>query len=387
MNHDALVIPFNELVARRDAMLQEMEHAKVDVAVITSAPSVYYLTGIEFGGYATRHALVLARDGGALLVVRAIEQGWQGIALERSWATEWVFYEDWEPWFDAVSGAVRKLHSDRCVIAAETSRASLSALEARQLAEQCSRDAIRDAAPMVEGLRAIKSDFEVDTMRRAGAATVAGTEAAWAAVSAGASDQDAAIEADRAMNNAGSGIVCDGPFVVSGASSALAHARASARIAQQGEVVSTMMSASIGRYQAPCERAFGFGSVDDHVAEALDLAAQATQAVINNLRPGITSHSADAVARNFWEQHNLSAGFKHRMGYSIGVAFPPLWWENDVMQLRPRDERLLVQGMTFHLVPGIHIAGLGFINQSMPVVITDTGCEPLIGLPLRMVQA
>lgn len=384
MNNDALVIPFDELTARRDAMLQKMAQANVDVAVITSAPSVYYLTGIEFGGFATRHALVLGRDGRALMVVRAIEKGWQGVALERSWATEWVFYEDWEPWFDAVSGAVRSLHSNRCAVAAETSRISLTALEAAQLVDQCGHDAVLDAAPLVEGLRAIKSEFEVATMRRAGTATAAGTEAAWMAISAGASDQDAAIEASRAMNNAGSGLVCDGPFVVSGAGSALAHARSSVRNAQPGELVSTMMSASIGRYQAPCERAFGYGSVDARVAEALDLAAQATQAVIDNLRPGSTSHFADAVARNFWERHNVSAGFKHRMGYSIGIAFPPLWWENDVMQLRPRDERPLVQGMTFHLVPGIHLAGIGFINQSMPVVITDTGCEPLIKLPLRM---
>jgi Xaa-Pro aminopeptidase len=83
----------------------------------------------------------------------------------------------------------------------------------------------------------------------------------------------------------------------------------------------------------------------------------------------------------------MKAGFRHRVGYSIGVAYPPLWWENDVMQLRPLDERPLIKGMTFHLVPGVHVAGLGFANQSMPLVTTESGREPLVDLPLRLAAA
>jgi Xaa-Pro aminopeptidase len=84
-----------------------------------------------------------------------------------------------------------------------------------------------------------------------------------------------------------------------------------------------MMSASFGRYQAPRERMFARGPVDEHVLDELDLAAQATQSVIDGLGAGLTSHAADDIARNYGEERNMKAGFRHRVGYSVVVAYPP----------------------------------------------------------------
>ena len=117
-------------------------------------------------------------------------------------------------------------------------------------------------------------------------------------------------------------------------------------------------------------------------ARYLDLCAGATAHVIDLLKPGMTSHDADGLARGFFDDHGCGDLFSHRPAYSIGIAFPPLWWENDIMQMRPNDQRVLEPGMTFHLVPGLHVSDVGFVNQSAPVVITETGCEPLIDLPL-----
>lgn len=375
-------IPNKEISRRREAVLLAMKEQRINLGVFTTAAGVHYLTGIDFGGFATRHALVLRDDGESVFVVREIEQGWSTVPEHREWVDEWAFYPDEGEWHTTLEGSVNGLLDGPGRVAAETSRPSLSWSEAQSLVDTSGVSELVDIAPLIEGIRAVKSEFEIAAMRACGRATAAGTRAAWAELGLGASDHEATLEATRAMYQAGSQFLCDGPFVVTGASSALAHARGSSRHAAFGEVASTMMSASIGRYQCPVERSFAIGAVEGPVDELLRLAATATQHVVARLEPGLTSSEADGIARDFWRARGREASFTHRLAYSVGTAYPPLWWENDVMQLRPGDSRRVEAGMTFHVVPGIHVEGLGFINQSATVVITQDGCEPLCDLEL-----
>lgn len=382
MNQDTLVIPLEELNARRDSVLSAMEEAGVELAVFTSAPGIYYLAGFEFGGFATRHALLLRADGASWFVVREVEHAWKDAVSDHTWLGEWILYPDAGDWIDTLAAAVNGAVNGPSRLAAELTRTSLTHYEAITLSKCPNVVDLVDAAPIVEGIRAVKTPLEVELVRQAGQATAAGTLAAHSALSRGSDDYEATLEAMRAMRLAGSGMVTDGPFVVTGSGSALAHARASGRRALPGDLASTMMTASVGRYQCPLERTFPIDHADSRTGELIQLTAAATRHVIAHVGPGMTSHDADLVARTYYRQRGMAAGFSHRLGYSVGVAYPPLWWENDVMQMRPHDARVLKTGMVFHLVPGIHVETLGFINQSMTVHITDTGCEALVELPL-----
>lgn len=382
MHKDSVIIPIDELTTRRDAMLSSMDEAGLDLAVFTSPAGVYYLSGFEFGGFATRHALLLRRDGASWFVVRQVEHGWQQAVQNRTWLGEWIFYPDSGDWVTTLAAAVAAALAGPSRVGAELSRTSLTHHEATTLAATPHVAHLADVAPVLDHLRAIKSDLEIELIRTAGRATAAGTLAAHAALGGGADDHEATLVAMRRMHEAGSGMVTDGPFVVTGSGSTLAHARASGRKPRDGELASTMMTASIGRYQCPLERTFPVGRGTPNGHEMIELTASATAHVMTNIGSGMSSHEADAVARDFYTRHGRSAGFTHRLGYSIGVAYPPLWWENDVMQLRPDDARHLEAGMVFHLVPGLHIEDLGFVNQSMTALITTTGCEPLSDLPL-----
>ena len=144
------------------------------------------------------------------------------------------------------------------------------------------------------------------------------------------------------------------------------------------------MSASVGRYQCPLERTYTKGTPDAKTARMLEAIVHAAEDVISHLRPGMTYHDADRLARSVIAEAGYGVFFVNRLAYSIGIAFPPIWWENDIMQLRPNDNRLVESGMTFHLVPALHVPGVGFLNRSMPVVITEGGCEPLSTMPLRV---
>jgi Xaa-Pro dipeptidase len=168
------------------------------------------------------------------------------------------------------------------------------------------------------------------------------------------------------------------------AKTAMAHAHWANVAPEQGHVVPIYMSASVRRYQGPLERTYTKGEADNRTARMLESIVAANENVLRHLRPGMTSHDADLLARSVIEEAGFGEFFVNRLAYSIGIAFPPIWWENDIMQLRPNDKRLVESGMTFHLVPALHVPGMGFLNRSMPIVVTGTGCEPLATMPLRV---
>ena len=77
--------------------------------------------------------------------------------------------------------------------------------------------------------------------------------------------------------------------------------------------------------------------------------------------------------------------FRHRLGYSIGVNYPPDWGEGQILSLRKGEPRLLEPGMTFHMVPLCLVYrefGIGF---SETVRVTEDGCERFSTLPREIV--
>ena len=92
----------------------------------------------------------------------------------------------------------------------------------------------------------------------------------------------------------------------------------------------------------------------------------------------MTSHDADRVVRDAIEAERSGEFFVVRAAYGIGLGFPPAWSEDHVMSIRPNDQRVLSAGMCFHLVPALYKAGFGAVCCSLPVLVTDSGLEPLL---------
>jgi Xaa-Pro aminopeptidase len=375
-----------ELERRRDAVLGRMAHEDVDFTIVTTPQSVFYLTGINLGGAVySPEALLLDRDGRHAFVLRQLELGWRDVWGPQTWADQWDVYRDQDDPRQVIVDVARRLHGGPIGrLALETARPTLTYDAVRQIAGGVGANTILPAHEYVEDLRAVKSDSEIALMRIAGTLTRVGTEAAAGSLAAGSSDADAHVAAYAAMAKAGSGALATTPIIGVGTGSTLAHAPWMHVAPKRGDLVTTMVSASVHRYQCPVERTYSMGEPDARATDVLDSAVEATQAVLDQVKPGMTSEEADQIARDVHVANGFGDYFNNRLAYSIGIGFEPVWWENEVMQLRPLDKRVIKQGMAFHLVPGIQVPGLGLAVRSLPVVMTADGFEPLIDLPLRV---
>lgn len=82
-----------------------------------------------------------------------------------------------------------------------------------------------------------------------------------------------------------------------------------------------------------------------------------------------------------WSRSIAKRGFfkESRLGYSIGLSYPPDWGEHTI-SFRKGDRTLLQPNMTFHLMPGIWLDDYG-VEITESIRITESGCELLADVP------
>lgn len=376
----ALPAPIDELRSRRDAMLADMRAAGVDVAVVTSPTSTFYLSGSYLGSFTfTGAVLVLAADGRHRVICRAIERSWSELWASQSWADDWLMYSDAESLSDVIASAIRLTHPKPLRALATELAGSASSAAARRAADALDVPQVVPVEALINPRRQIKSATELGHIRAAGRLTTVGTDAAKETIVAGGSDVDATAAAFTAMLTAGSQFPGLGPVVAAGPASTLAHVAFARRTPQPGDVVTSMMSGIVHGYGCPLERTFQFGDPQPMATAALEAIAQVVEEVIDSVRPGLTTREVNRIGVDKHAELGFSSEFSNRLGYTVGLN----WAELDLPQLDGHDETVLCPGMTFHLVPGLLLPGVGLLCRSMPIVVTDEGCEPLIDYTLR----
>ena len=102
-------------------------------------------------------------------------------------------------------------------------------------------------------------------------------------------------------------------------------------------------------------------------------------AALAALAPGVTGRDVHAAFNAVIGRRGLTKD--SRIGYSIGIGYPPDWGEGHIMSIWDGDQRPLRPGMAFHLVPGFGVLGKYQITISDSVLVTETGCEVLTNFP------
>jgi Xaa-Pro dipeptidase len=76
--------------------------------------------------------------------------------------------------------------------------------------------------------------------------------------------------------------------------------------------------------------------------------------------------------------------FRHKAGYTIGIALPPDWSEARTMMLRGGETRPLQPGMVFHFLPAVFEYGQYGVGLSETVLITENGHEILTDVERKL---
>jgi len=115
---------------------------------------------------------------------------------------------------------------------------------------------------------------------------------------------------------------------------------------------------------------------DKQVRKACEAVIAALNRLIAAVKPGVTT--GDLYNSAIVEI--VKVGFNptpRRMGYSLGIGYPPRWGEWHVLDLQPNGQTELKPGMIFHMIPGILLNPTATIGFSETVLVTPAGHEVL----------
>ncbi|PPR50811.1 MAG: Ectoine hydrolase [Alphaproteobacteria bacterium MarineAlpha5_Bin5] len=135
-------------------------------------------------------------------------------------------------------------------------------------------------------------------------------------------------------------------------------------------------------YHAPLTRTIYIGKVPSEVSNLASTIVDAGNKAFEVARPGITCAEVEST----WQKELNKRGFekKSRVGYSIGLNFPPDWGERTA-SLRVGDKTILKEGMCFHFQSGIWLDNFGAaISES--IVIGKNGIERLCNVDRKLFE-
>ena len=236
---------------------------------------------------------------------------------------------------------------------------------------------VSDSEQLVNWARLVKSDAELVYMREAGAICTAAMNRAIEKVAPGVAQYEVIAEVYRAQVLGVEGAYGDYtglcPLIQVGEGTSTPHLTWSDQPIPRETLVMLEMAGARHHYHAPLTRTLYLGSPPSEVTALTRTIIEGVDAALDMARPGVTCEAAEAV----WQKVLNQAGYHKdsRVGYSVGLNYPPDWGERTA-SLRPGDQTVLQSGMCFHFQSGVWLETLGAaVSESF--VVTKRGGERL----------
>lgn len=381
-----VAFPPAEYQRRLDSVRRTMSDQGLDVLLVTYVNNACYLTGYQTPLANWYVCIAVPLEGELVAHVLDLEltnlylHGWTGSDVHVL------------PWWDEELAAdeLAQIVADHGWadkrIGLEMQRDGCSAHFAETLKTQMPSAQFQDASGVVLASRVIKSEIELESVRKAARLSDIGITAALNEVRDGKTDGDAVAAAYSAMSRAGSEYLTIQPLPYAGESQRLSHLGAKRRLMPPGSVFSMEMTGVFNRYSAPIFRSASFGPPSDDVKLLLEVANATLEKQFELALPGTP---AKDIARQLKELAKSMLGGltppRELYAYSVGIGFPPDWVEHS-MYIHERMDRPLEVGMTFHSPHGFRVFDKGIgASFSESWVVTETGGQRLTQTPRELV--
>ena len=349
---------------RRSLAASALASQKLDSLLITHLPNVRYLTG--FTG--SNAALLLTETSADLFTdprytIQAARQVSCRVRIARG------------PLLDRVVLRAAKLRLRRLGFESAHLRYDQHALLAERLPAALK---FRPCARFVENFRMLKSEAEIDLIRKSVLTNSAALERALENFHPGMHETAFAAEIDYRARQLDAEAPAFETIVASGARAALPHARPEPVPMANPGVVLVDMGALQAGYCSDMTRMFHLGPVPPRVASAYQATLDAQLAAIAAVRPGATAGDVDRAARKVLKSAGMAAHFVHSTGHGLGLEI------HEAPRIGANDRTVLQEGMAITIEPGVYFENEFGIRIEDTVVVTPSGCEILTPTPKQL---
>lgn len=376
--------PRAEYLARLARVKARMRERGFDMLVCADPASMNYLTGYDGWSFYVHQYVVVALDREEpLWVGRAMDA--PGARLTaflapesiRAYPETHVDAPDLHP-AQVLAAEIAGLGGERAVIGVDLDAFYFTARAYLELGRALPNARLVDAELLVAWVRLVKSPAEVEMVRGAAAIVSNAMAVGMAAVAPDVRECDAVAEITAAQFRGTAGFWGDYPAALAnvphGAKTAAPHLTWSGERYRHGEVAYLELGGCHARYHAALARTLYLGTPPAALTNVVSVVAEGMGVALDAARPGATAHEVAAA----WNAVIARAGYEKpsRIGYSIGLNYPPDWGER-TLSLREGAHVPLAPNMCFHMILGMWMDDWGY-ELSETFRITEAGAPEVL---------
>ena len=379
---------YERRIERARARMAERE---LDAIVVADPANMNYLTGYDGWSFYVHQAVVLAREreepvwvgremdaNGARATTRLSEES------IRAYSDDHVHSPvDLHP-MDYLAGVLDELDVADGRIGLEMDASYFTAKSYTRLQENLPDASFEDTTLLVNWVRIEKSSQELEYMRQAARISENAMKAGLDAIEAGVPEYEAARAIYDALIGGTDEFGGDYPAIVplmpSGDHTGTPHLTWTDREFEDGDPVIIELSGCRHRYHSPLARTTFVGDPPAAIERTAEVVVEGIEAALDAVEPGVTCEAVEQAWRETIAAHGIEK--EDRIGYSMGLGYPPDWGEHTA-SLRPGDETVLEEDMTFHMIPGIWGDDFG-VEISETFHVTSGGAETLANFPRKL---
>jgi Xaa-Pro aminopeptidase len=347
----------NEFDQRRRLIGTGLENRELDAMLVTSPASVRYLTG-----FTGSNGAVLALPGEAIFFTdpRYAVQSGREVSCRTLVAKG--------PILPAAAALAAGKHIRR--LGFERAHLSYDGFDLLR-ANMPVNTSLEPVSGWLEAHRMLKSDTEIELIRRSVETNSKAFERAVRGARPGMRERDLAAEIDYQMRRLGAEKPSFETIVAAGERSALPHAHPTGAVFKTRQPVLIDMGAFQEGYASDMTRMLFLGAPSARLRRLYRAVLEAQLAAIDATRPGVTAARVDRAARDVLKADKLDRAFVHSTGHGLGLEI------HELPRIGKKDKTPLAAGMAITIEPGVYLEGVGGIRIEDTVVVTPAGCEVL----------
>lgn len=355
--------------ARRNRVRKAVAKSGADALLVTNFTNVTYLTG--FTG--DDSYLLLNRVGEVLLTdgryTTQLEQECPGLSLEvRAPGVKMV---------ETVATAIKSSKLISLAVEGE----SMTVGMAERIRNKLPDVTLHTSSGIVEELRQIKDKEELAEIRQAIWYAEKGFQVLKATLRPDRTEKEVADDLEHQLRLFGAKGCSFEPIIAVGARAALPHARPTEIRIGESDFVLVDWGATGRLYRSDLTRVLVTGKIPPKLERIYGVVLRAQMQAIAAIRPGITCHDVDRVARDAFAEVGFGAYFTHGLGHGIGLDI------HEGPRLGNNNQQPLEAGMVVTVEPGLYFPGWGGVRIEDDVLVTKSGHEVLTSVPKEFADA
>ena len=358
---------------RMKSLSSWLKKEDIQGAFIHTKENVFYLSGYFTEPHERVMGLFVFQEADPFFILSKMEVEQ---AKNAGWAGDLIGYEDHENPFDFIQKTLGKRGVKATRLAIE--KESIPLQRAEQLQAVTGAETFVRAEDVLNQLRLIKDEAEIETLKKAAQLADEGVKIGVHALKEGVTETEVLAVIEYELKKKGIQGMSFSTMVLFGEKSGEPHGNPGQAALKKGDFVLFDLGVIVDGYCSDITRTFIYQEASEQQKDIYNTVLKAELAALDMSQPGVRIGDLDLKARGLIAEAGYGEYFPHRLGHGLGVSvheFPSMSQAND---------DLLKEGMVYTIEPGIYVPGVGGVRIEDDVLITKDGPVTLTNYPKEL---